>query len=299
MPESTELLAELQSLRARARADRHGYALPLFLFGALILGAPLLYTAAAYHDNYSTGWDPRVDGSNPLVRIFRTTAGQDPTNPTLVAWYWLLVLIVGFGATTWWYRRRAARIGVETDTRAFLVAAAAGFAGVFIGTYAFSSMAMELYGAWQTNLSIMFGSLLLAALAAWWAMRPAMRTVAVFVAAVFGAVTFSSIAVYTNRGFSALLVIAAGLLVLAWLERSVLLGVVGVVFTLVAIPTTAMIHTVNLEVDINAAFYWLGWRPDPSDLQMFTLQSLILPAAVLLVGGTIAALTHARKEATR
>lgn len=299
MPESTELLAELRSLRVRARADRHGYALPLFLFGALILVAPLLYTVAPYDDFFSGGFDPRIEGSNPLERIFRTTARQDPAHPTLIAWYWLLVLVVGFGATAWWYRKRAARVGVETDTRAFLIAAGAGFTGVFIGTYAFSSMAMELYGAWQANLSIMFGSLLLAALAVRWARRPAMRTVAVFVASVCGAVTFSSIAVYTNRGFSALLVIAAGLLVLAWLERSVLLGVIGVVFTLVVIPVTAMIYTAHLFIDVNGLFYWLGWRVDYRDLQVFTLQQLILPAAVLLVGGTIAALTHARNEATR
>jgi hypothetical protein len=36
-PTADELLGDLRSLRDRARADRRGYAFPLFLFGGLIL----------------------------------------------------------------------------------------------------------------------------------------------------------------------------------------------------------------------------------------------------------------------
>jgi hypothetical protein len=151
----------------------------------------------------------------------------------------------------------------------------------------------ELYGAWFANLSILVSSALVSGLAIWWHRRTELRVVPVFVASVAGAVAFSSIAVYANRGFSALLVIAGGLLVLAWLERSALLAFVGILFTLVAVPTVAMVHTAYLWVDVNGLAGWLGWYTD--DLRVFTLQQMLLPAVVLLVGGTVATL----KGATR
>jgi hypothetical protein len=292
---SENLLTELAELRRRTRNDRHGYAFTLLLFGALILAAPLLYTQGT---NYTWSmFDPRISGSNPLVRIFRTTAGPayEPAHPTLIAWYWLLVLVVGFGATIWWYRRRAARVGVETDTRGLIIAGIATFAGFFLTTLVFSRYALSLFGAWQVNLSLMFGSLALAALAAW-RLRGPLR---VFLTSLFGTVTFSSIAVYTNKGFSALLVIAGGLLVLSWLERSVLLGVVSVLFTLVAIPSTAVIYTPDLFLEPSRLFWYLGWRSDWGNLRVFVLQQLLLPAAVLIIGGTIAAVRYRRTEATR
>ncbi len=289
MADTADLLAELRTLRQRAREDRHGYAFSLLLFGVLILAAPLVYAPAPQMDPYDS-FDPRIVGDNPLVRIFRTMAGPDPAHPTLVACYWLFVLVAGFGATAWWYRRRAARVGVETDTRAFLVAAAAAFAGFFLGTYVFSRYAMSLYGAWQVNLSLMFGSLVLAVVVLWWNRR----LPGVFLASVCGAVTFSAIAVYTNKGFSALLVIAGGLLALAWLERSVLLGVVSVLFTLAAIPSTAMIVNPTVVLEPGFVFHRLGWTPDWADTRAYALQQLLLPAVVLLAGGTIAAIRYRR-----
>ena len=290
MNDNASLLADLDTLRHRAREDRHGYAFSLLLFGALILAAPLLYTPAARPDYSSDGFDPSLRGGNLLVQLFRTTAGPDPANPTLIACYWLFVLVAGFGATAWWYRRRAARVGVETDTRAFLVAAAAAFAGFFIGTYAFSRYAVSLYGAWQVNLSLLFGSMVLAAVVLWRTRHVA----GVFVASVCGAVTFSAIAVYTNKGFSALLVIAGGLLALAWLERSVLLGVVSVLFTLAAVPSTAMIVNPTVVLDPGYLFFQLGWETDWTDTRVRALQQLLLPATVLLAGGTVAAIRYRR-----
>lgn len=308
MSQTGDLLTELGELRRRTRADRHAYAFTLLLFGVLILVAPLLYVTKPDPTPSLDGFDPKVSGSNVLVRIFRTEAGVvDPAHPTLIAWYWLLVLVAGFGATAWWYRRRAVRVGVETDVRGLVVAGIAAFAGFFLSTFVFWRYALSLYGAWQVNLSLMFGSLALAALVVWRMRGP----LGVFLASVFGTVAFSSIAVYTNRGFSALLVIAGGLLALAWLERSVLLGVVSVLFTLVAIPTTAMIHAVGLFLDPSAMFASIGWRLDgtyvlgddlrfdETYLPLFVLQQLLLPAAVLIIGGTVAAVRGRRTESPR
>lgn len=290
MSETTDLLTDLRKLRARARVDRQAHAFPLLLFGALILAAPLLYTPAAEPDYSVDGWDPRVQGSNILVQIFRTTALNDPAHPTLIAWYWLLVLVGGFGATLWWYRHRAARVGVETDTRGLVIAAVAAFAGFFLGTFAFSRYALSLYGAWQVNLTLMFGSLALAAIVLWKNRRPP----GLFLASLCGAVTFSSIAVYTNKGFSALLVIAGGLLILTWLERSVSLGVVSALFTLAAVPSTAMIVNPTVRLDPAVMFDDLGWSASWENTQLYAFQQLLLPAAVLLVGGTIAAVRYRR-----
>jgi hypothetical protein len=287
----TELLTDLAALRRRTRDDRHGYAFTLPLFGVLLLAAPLLYTQAPYFEGIDA-YEPRVAGDNPLVQIFRTTAGQDPAHPTLIALYWLAVLVVGFGATAWWYRRRAVRVGVETDTRGLIITGVAAFAGFFLSSFAFSRNAVSLYGEWEVNLSLLFGSLAAVVLILWRIRGP----FGVFLASVFGTVTFSSIAVYANKGFSALLVIAAGLLILAWLERSALLAVVGVLFTLAAIPSTVMIAGAWLYIEPAALFYHLGWQTDLFSLPVYVLQQMLLPAAVLIVGGTVAAIRYRRKE---
>ncbi len=301
-PDAATLLTDLTALRHRTRADRHGYAFPLLLFGGLILLAPLLYTAGQV-DFELDDFDPRPVGSNFLVRTFRTAAGPDPLSPTLVALYWLATLVLGSLATAWWYRRRAERAGVETDTRAFLVAAGATFVGFFLGSWLLEDYSLALYGAWTVNLPLILCSAAAAAVVTLWCTRPnrtpTQRTVGVFVAAVFAATAFAAIGVYANRGFSALYVIAAGLLVLAWLERSALLGVTGVLFTLTAIPSTMHFYWPSLYVDPIAMFYQLGWRLneyEPADRQLAVLQMLLIPAAILLIAGTVAALSR-RKNA--
>jgi hypothetical protein len=105
------MLTELGELRSRTRADRHAFALPLLVFGALILIAPLLY---------STG-----DGfPGTLADFFAVQSGPDLANPNLLAWYWLATIAGGVGLTVWWYRRQGERTGVETGTRAAVIAVA-------------------------------------------------------------------------------------------------------------------------------------------------------------------------------
>jgi hypothetical protein len=289
MTSSANLLAELRTLRARAREDRHGYAFSLLLFGVLILAAPLLYTPPADQE-FDTDYGPGIRGANLLEQLFRTTAGPDPAHPTLIAAYWLFVLVAGFGATAWWYRRRAASAGIETGTRMFLVVAGTAFAGFVLGTWLLSPYTASLDGAWQVNLALMFGSLAVAALILWRTRHPA----GVFAAAVCGAVAFSSIAVYTDKGFSALLVIAGGLLALAWLERSTLLGVVSVLFTLVAIPSTVMSFRFVSPMEPVAFLGLFGWQPYGVNTPAYVLGQVLLPATVLLAGGAIAAVRHRR-----
>ena len=82
------------------------------------------------------------------------------------------------------------------------------------------------------------------------------------------------------RGTFAFLIIAAGLWVLAWAERSRALAITAVVYTAAALLASLY----NLE---NILFR-LGWNPGPSDVPLTVLPGVLLPAAVLLIAGAAA-----------
>ena len=292
-----ELLGDLRSLRARARADRHGYAFPLFLFGALILLAPLVYVSA-----------PPMDPDNPFeLESFVVDHGPFPqfvplfgnvTHPGLIGWYWVLAIVVGLALTGWWYRRRAMRLGVETDTRIPFVAAGAVLAGFLLWQPVLETLAanvgrrINLYSAPWLNLPILFGSAVLATVALVWTFRPQrtdpQRTVGVFVGVLFASLTFATVGVYLIKGYSALLAIAVALLTLAWWERSALLGVIGTVFAVTTIPANHWLWS----FDIRDVYAELGWSVGWADGQASAVQHLLLPGLVLVAGGAVAALTR-------
>ena len=91
------------------------------------------------------------------------------------------------------------------------------------------------------------------------------------------------------RDFTPLLVIAVGLLVLAWQERSRGLEIIASLFTVAAV----LANTYNVE---NLAFR-LGWDPfvaHPDQARFTQLPALVAPAVVLLVGGAVAGLRSRR-----
>ena len=91
------------------------------------------------------------------------------------------------------------------------------------------------------------------------------------------------------RNYSPLLVIAVGLLALARQERSRGLGITATMFTVTAV----LANTYDVE---NLAFR-LGWDPfvaHPDQNRFQELPALVAPAAVLLVGGALAALRARR-----
>jgi hypothetical protein len=279
-----ELLAEVRTLRRRARRDRRASAFPLFLFGALILLAPLFYVPADPLPPELVGQVLYVDeGPFPLFH----SRMLDVKYADLVGWYWFFTVVLGFVVTAWWYRRRALRIGVETDSRGYLVAAGAALAGFLIGVPLLEHVVNPhntLYSTPEVNLSIMIVSAVLAAPVLFWASRPtrgrAERAAGMFVGMFLATVAFSALGVYMIYGFAALLVVAAALLALAWLERSVLLGVIGVVFGGAALFA-------NLY-DLGNPFDRFDWHGGTA--QGYVLQLLILPGAVLILGGIVVAL---------
>jgi len=90
------------------------------------------------------------------------------------------------------------------------------------------------------------------------------------------------------RGTFAFLIIAVGLWVLAWAERSRALAVIALAYT----GTALLASLYNLE---NIAFR-LGWNPrSPFGWQLTALPNVLLPALVLLAAGAGAFLTQRRQ----
>jgi hypothetical protein len=81
------------------------------------------------------------------------------------------------------------------------------------------------------------------------------------------------------RDFAALLVVAVGLLALAWEERSPGLGIVAAVFTATAVVANTY--------DLSNLVYQIGWDVP---FRVHQLPNLLVPAAVLLAGGLVAGL---------
>jgi hypothetical protein len=276
---STDVLADLAALRRRTRDDRHAYAFPLFLFGALILLAPVCYLPS---DLTEGDLGPFPQFIADLVRY-----------PALVGWYWVLTIVGGLWLTSLWYRHRAGRRGVETDLRVPTAAAIAALLGFLAWQPLFTTLMFELFPGYlgphstpAVNLPILFGSAVLAAVAGLWGGRRTgwARTAATAVAAFLATVAFGAVSAYFHVGYTALVIIGIALLVLAWAERSVLLAVIGGVFTVLAL-------LINLD-DVLQIFYRLGFYGG-SD-QSTALRTLFLPAVVLLAGGVVAVIGKRR-----
>lgn len=290
-PDATELLGDLRSLRDQARADRRGYAFPLFLFGGLVLFAPLLYSTVPIPADLHE-WSLHVDpGPFPAF-----TPMPLVENAWLVDWYWMLVIVGGLAATGWWYRRRAQRFGVESSVVVPFAAAGAALLGLLVGPELLDQVldgdgGLALYSTPAINLPILFGSIVLSALTFVWAFRPhrtdRARVAGVFTGTMFAMLAFSALFVYMRFGYAGLLVIAVALLVLAWWERSVLLGVVATLFTAVSVPASHALW----YWDLPSLFDELGWSAS-FDARLHAFQTLLVPGLVLAVGGAVAALTR-------
>jgi hypothetical protein len=92
------------------------------------------------------------------------------------------------------------------------------------------------------------------------------------------------------RGTFAFLIIAVGLWVLAWAERSRGLAVVALVYSMTALLASLY--------DIENVLFRLGWNPSPGQWRLTGLPNVVLPALVLLIAG-IAAFVVQRRQGRR
>ncbi len=265
------LLTELGAMRKRARADRHGYWLPFLLFGLITLVATPFY---AERYCVPSGENPELVSPTPcpwsasdqpwlyhwLHPTGRMMGPFGSTMPSLASdIYWIIALLFGYLAVVWWYRWRAAQVGVETPTRLYAQVTLFTLLLPLVGVPVLSQLFFNLVG-WQVALPIV----VLVIVAATWRTRRRFLT-ALVVLLLFGLAHFITIYPY-----GPMFVLAAGLVGLAFLERSVVCAVTAALFTVLVV-------LVNESSRIG--LYW--------PLGVETYATTVVPAIVLFVGGII------------
>ncbi|KAA9154585.1 hypothetical protein FPZ12_031670 [Amycolatopsis acidicola] len=246
-PGAAEVLGELAVLRRRTRKDRRGYWVPLLLFGFGVLAAPLVYET-----------DVRQGIGTRVVVESTTKAGA----------YWVALVTVGAAASLAWYRWRASRVGVQARTGIYVAWLLGALALFVVLVPVVGYLVLGLFdgfspqGVWVSGAVCVAGGLV-AGVSAWRSWRPGM--VVGLVAVVLAADQLAILA--TTHGFGALLVIAVGVCALAWVERSVLCGVIAAVFSAAAV--LANLYDMQNVLGGSALVF----------------DNLIVPAAVLLLGG--------------
>jgi len=157
-----------------------------------------------------------------------------------LGYYWLAALLGGLLLTLLWYRWNARRVGLATPARGYLVTTAV-LTVLALVVPPLSQVRSPGWLSWLRHLDVLWpGDLVL-------------------------------------RGTFPFVIIAAGLWVLAWAERSRALTVIAAVYT----ATALLASLYNIE---NVLFR-LGWNPSGSDLSLTSLPNVLLPALVLLATG--------------
>ncbi|WP_233586179.1 hypothetical protein [Micromonospora sp. BL1] len=194
----------MTTLRRQARAARQAYWLPLLLFGLLIAAAAPLYVESVEPPPLRAGSDgPALTG----------LGGGFLEKSAALGWYWLVALVGGYLAGLAWYRWHGRRAGVQTPTRAYVVA---GIAGTLVGLALPIVLEFLLL---NTSAPVSSGTN--------WLTGPLLGL--------------------ANRGMLPHLVIAVGLAVLAHLERSRSLWVVVGLYTVVLVAVNAWFQISDLQ----------------------------------------------------
>ncbi|MGV9368408.1 hypothetical protein [Micromonospora tulbaghiae] len=194
----------MTTLRRQARAARQAYWLPLLLFGLLIAAAAPLYVESVEPPPLRAGSDgPALTG----------LGGGFLEKSAALGWYWLVALVGGYLAGLAWYRWHGRRAGVQTPTRAYVVA---GIAGTLVGLALPIVLEFLLL---NTSAPVSSGTN--------WLTGPLLGL--------------------ANRGMLPHLVIAVGLAVLAHLERSRSLWVVVGLYTVALVAVNAWFQISDLQ----------------------------------------------------
>jgi hypothetical protein len=116
--DATEVLASLDSLRARVRVDKYAHWFPLVVFGLLTLASSFFYLSSTTLPAYCA---TTAQMSSCLVQERGVPlggalgVGLPPFGVTRwLSVYWAVALLVGFALTVAFYHRRALLVGVRT-----------------------------------------------------------------------------------------------------------------------------------------------------------------------------------------
>jgi hypothetical protein len=167
--------------------------------------------------------------------------GFSPLTQPALGYYWLAALLGGLLVTLLWYRRHARRAGLQTPALGFVVAVA-----VLTALAAALPLLARTGGPeWPRRLSLLLwpGDLVI-------------------------------------RGTYAFLIIAVGLWVLAWAERSRALALIALVYSGTALMCS-LYDTENI-------LFRLGWNPANNEWNVQSLPNVLLPAFILLAAGATA-----------
>jgi hypothetical protein len=165
--------------------------------------------------------------------------GFSPFVSHAVAYYWLGALVGGLVITQVWYLWHSRRVGLQTPSSAYLAT-----------TFVLTAMAasIPLLAQIRSPRSLRF-------LGQLQRLYPGDLTI---------------------RGTFPFVLIAAGLLVLAWAERSRVLTAIAVLYAGSAVLSSLY--------DVENLTQRLGWNPSPGDQ---ALPNILLPGLLLLVTGTV------------
>jgi hypothetical protein len=243
-PEESGLLRELAALRRRARAARHACWFPLVLFGLLTCASFPFYLQSAGPPSSSAGVLASL--SNPGGKWLPFFGGAPGSEQGDLSYYWLAGLLGGLLATLLWYRWHARRAGLATPARGYII----GTAVLTVAALAIPPLSLVRSPHWLRflqKLQVLWpGDLIV-------------------------------------RGTFPFVIIALGLLILAWAERSRALAVTAVVC--VALSLLESLYNVG-----NIA-YWLGWNLPAGAAPLMN----VLPSGLLLlVAGSVALLWQRR-----
>lgn len=283
--EAAALLDDLGALRRKARRDGRGEWLPLLVFGGFVLAAPLAYLHPAPTAYTPVGPTLRVGVTEFTPLMLFQGFHVAPADDTVVGLYWLGVTIAGAVLTFLWYRRRAARIGVALPVRPFMWSVLGALALAVVIVPVVLHLLPGLLAPGPTALRVILLVAAGLALVVAWA-RPRRpndvswerNAIGVF-GILLALICVRDITVVALlHGFAALYVIAAGLLGLAWTERNRLCGTVAVLF--IGASLTANLYDMeNVAERIGGPWSGAG---------AVAFDNLLLPGAVLVVGGLVA-----------
>jgi hypothetical protein len=170
-----------------------------------------------------------------------------------LGYYWLAALLGGLLLTLLWYRRSARRVGLATPARGYIMTTAV-LTVLALVIPLLSQVRSPHWLSWLQHLHALWpGDLVV-------------------------------------RGTFPFVIIAAGLWVLSWAERSRGLAVIAAIYTAAALLSSLY--------NIENVLFRLGWNPPRSDWSLTSLPNVLLPALVLLATGA-GAFAVQRRHRTR
>jgi hypothetical protein len=192
-----------------------------------------------------------VTRGGPPLPVLGGFAGV--TTQRYLGYYWVAALLAGLLLTLLWYRRNARRVGLATPAGGYIITTAV-LTVLALVLPLLSQVRSPHWLSWLQYLSVLWpGDLVV-------------------------------------RGTFPFVIIAAGLWVLAWAERSRALAVIAALYT-----ATALLSSLY---NIENVLFRLGWNPSGSEWDLTSLPNVLLPALVLLAAGA-GAFAAQRRHRTR